>query len=150
MARMAQSKERWRDWVVLVLGAWLFLSPWILGFAGGAPRGAEPAMAGPAAAAWNAWVVGALVAALAVWAIAMFAEWQDWLNGILRRLASDRALGARLQQSRRGRLEPSDRRSPGRGVRRLGALGRAPEGDRLMSDWNRGAIAPVPARRPTS
>ena len=83
MARMAQSKERWRDWVMLVLGAWLFLSPWILGFAGGVPVGAEQAIAGPAAAAWNAWVVGVVIAALAIWAIVMFAEWQDWLNGIL-------------------------------------------------------------------
>jgi hypothetical protein len=40
-------------------------------------------MAGPAAAAWNAWVVGVVIAALAIWAIVMFAEWQDWLNGIL-------------------------------------------------------------------
>lgn len=83
MARMAQSKERWRDWVMLVLGAWLFLSPWILGFAAGMPVGAEEAVAGPGAAAWNAWVVGVVIAALAIWAVAMFAEWQDWLNGIL-------------------------------------------------------------------
>jgi hypothetical protein len=83
MARMAQSTERWRDWVMLVLGAWLFLSPWILGFAGGAPAGAEPAVAGPAAAAWNAWIVGVVITALAIWAIVKFAEWQDWLTGIL-------------------------------------------------------------------
>ena len=82
MARVAQSTERWRDWVMLVLGAWLFLSPWILGFATGVPVGAE-AVAGPTAAAWNAWIVGVVVAVLAIWAIAMFAEWQDWLNGIL-------------------------------------------------------------------
>jgi hypothetical protein len=80
---MAQSTERWRDWVMLVLGAWLFLSPWILGFAGGAPAGAEPAAAGPAAAAWNAWIVGVVITALAIWAIVKFAEWQDWLTGIL-------------------------------------------------------------------
>jgi hypothetical protein len=80
---MAQSTERWRDWVMLVLGAWLFLSPWILGFAGGAPAGAEPTVAGPAAAAWNAWIVGVVITALAIWAIVKFAEWQDWLTGIL-------------------------------------------------------------------
>ncbi len=82
MARVAQSTERWRDWVMLVLGAWLFLSPWILGFAGGAPVGAE-GVAGTTAAGWNAWIVGVVVAALAIWAIAMFAQWQDWLNGVL-------------------------------------------------------------------
>ena len=56
------------------------LDPW---FAGATPVGAEQALAGPPAAAWNAWVVGGAVAALAIWAIAMFAEWQDWVTGIL-------------------------------------------------------------------
>ena len=83
MARVAQGTERWRDWVMLVLGAWLFLSPWILGFAGGAPADAAGAATGPAVSAWNAWVVGAVIAVLAIWAIAAFAEWLDWLNGIL-------------------------------------------------------------------
>jgi hypothetical protein len=40
--------------VNLVLGAWLFLSPWILGFA---PQ---------AAVSWNAWISGVVVAGLAV------------------------------------------------------------------------------------
>jgi SPW repeat len=77
--------RRWRDWVMLVLAVWLFVSPWLLGFAtGAAPTGgAAVASAGFTTAAWNAWVVGIVVAALAIWAIAMFAEWQDWLTGIL-------------------------------------------------------------------
>jgi hypothetical protein len=83
MARVAQGTERWRDWVMLVLGAWLFFSPWILGFAGAAPAGAAEAVTGPAMNAWNAWVVGAVIAVLAIWAIAAFAEWLDWVNGIL-------------------------------------------------------------------
>jgi hypothetical protein len=33
-------------------------------------------------AAWNAWVLGIVIALLAIWAIAMFAQWQDWLTGI--------------------------------------------------------------------
>lgn len=71
MARVAQSKERWRDGVMLVLGVWLFLSPWILGFAAALP------------AAWNAWIVGIVIAAVAAWAIVRFAPWQDWVNGVL-------------------------------------------------------------------
>ncbi len=74
---------RWRDWVMLALAVWLFASPWLLGFAGVAPAAGAAAGAGFTAAAWNAWAVGIVVAALAVWAIAMFAEWQDWLTGIL-------------------------------------------------------------------
>jgi hypothetical protein len=80
MARVAQSKERWRDWVMLVLAVWLFLSPWILGFAAAMPAAGE-AMGSPAA--WNAWIVGIVIAAVAVWAVAWFAPWQDWVNGVL-------------------------------------------------------------------
>jgi hypothetical protein len=80
MARVAQSKERWRDWVMLVLAVWLFLSPWILGFAAAMPAAGE-AMGSPAA--WNAWIVGIAIAAVAVWAVAWFAPWQDWVNGVL-------------------------------------------------------------------
>ena len=74
---------RWRDWVMLALAVWLFASPWLLGFAGVAPAAGAAAGAGFTAAAWNARAVGIVVAALAIWAIAMFAEWQDWLTGIL-------------------------------------------------------------------
>lgn len=50
--------SRWQDWTNLVLGAWLFVAPWLLGFAGSA------------AAAWNAWLSGAVVVVFAVWALA--------------------------------------------------------------------------------
>lgn len=39
----------------LVVGAWLLVAPWILGFAASG------------AAAWTAWIVGLLIVALAVW-----------------------------------------------------------------------------------
>ncbi len=75
--------DRWRDWVMLALAVWLLVSPWLLGFSAAAPAAGVTASAGFTMAAWNAWVVGVVVAALAIWAIAMFAEWQDWLTGIL-------------------------------------------------------------------
>ncbi len=28
--------QRWQDWLLLVFGSWLFLSPWILGYDGAA------------------------------------------------------------------------------------------------------------------
>jgi len=43
------------EWMRIVLGAWLFFSPWILGFAT------------IGALAWTAWIIGILVVALAVW-----------------------------------------------------------------------------------
>ena len=75
--------DRWRDWVMLVLGAWLFLSPWIAGFTAVVPVEGADAAAGFTTAAWNAWIVGVVVAAIALWAALRLAEWQDWANGVL-------------------------------------------------------------------
>ena len=47
----------WEDWVNLVLGVWLFFSPWILSYAG-----LYDAM-------WNSLIVGFLIAVLAIWGI---------------------------------------------------------------------------------
>lgn len=48
------SWEVWQEWWNLVLGAWIFVAPWALGFAF-LPR-----------ASWNHWIVGALVFLLAL------------------------------------------------------------------------------------
>ncbi len=44
-----------QDWINLILGAWIFIAPWVLGFATGEYS----------AAAWDHWIVGALIAILA-------------------------------------------------------------------------------------
>ena len=54
-----------------LLAAFLFLSPWIFGF--GAVQ----------AAAWNAWICGLLIVALAVAAVSALHEWEEWVNGAL-------------------------------------------------------------------
>jgi hypothetical protein len=51
-----QTRTHWGDWVELVLAVWFFLSPWILNF-GIAANATDVATA----AAWNAWILGALV-----------------------------------------------------------------------------------------
>ena len=47
----------WEEWINLIVGGWLFATPWIFGYV---------AMT---SAAWNAWIVGVLVAAIAIWGI---------------------------------------------------------------------------------
>jgi len=47
----------WEEWINLIVGGWLFFTPWIFGYV---------AMT---SAAWNAWIVGVLVAAIAIWGI---------------------------------------------------------------------------------
>lgn len=55
IAAMRSGRPENAKWFNVLFGAWTFFSPWILGFA----------LLG--AAAWNAWIVGALVAILALW-----------------------------------------------------------------------------------
>lgn len=62
---------RWQDVGALILGAWLFLSPWILGFSDAG------------LAATNAWVFGIIVAALALLAIFAYQKWEEWVNAAI-------------------------------------------------------------------
>ncbi len=63
--------KRWQDWANLVLGVWLILSPWFLGFSG------------TPAAAWNAVVVGVVVALMALLHLRGGPMWEEWLNVLL-------------------------------------------------------------------
>jgi hypothetical protein len=76
MAGTARLKiSHWQDWAILVLAGWLFLSPWIFGFASATARDLDPATA-----AWNAWVVAIVIAAYSIAAAVKFARWEDWVN----------------------------------------------------------------------
>jgi hypothetical protein len=55
---LARPADKGPAWLQALYGVWLFVAPWLLGFAG------------LTAAAWNAWLVGVGVAVLAVWVIA--------------------------------------------------------------------------------
>src|SRR5262249_704546 len=54
----------------LVVGAFLFLSPWLLGFTVENAR-------------LDIWAVGAAIVVLSLAAIMLFAEWEEWLNLLL-------------------------------------------------------------------
>jgi hypothetical protein len=57
-----------QDWISLVCGALLFVSPWALGFAG------------DLTAARTAWVGGIVIGAMAIAALVQFAEWEEWVT----------------------------------------------------------------------
>ena len=63
--------QRWQDWVNLVLGIWLILSPWILGFSG------------TPAAMWNAVIVGVVVGLMALMHLRGGPLWEEWVNVVL-------------------------------------------------------------------
>lgn len=65
-------QQRWQDWVGLILGILLFLSPWIIGFST------------MSAAASSAWVIG--VVTFVLFAVALFQpeqQWEEWINLVL-------------------------------------------------------------------
>src|SRR5215471_21336541 len=59
-------REAVLDVYILILGAMLLLSPWVMAVARG------PAQA-------DAWVSGAVIVALSAAALLLFAEWEEWI-----------------------------------------------------------------------
>jgi hypothetical protein len=62
--------KRWQDWVNLVLGSWLFVSPWALQYT-------------DTTAAMNAHVMGAGIVAFAAIAAYMPRAWEEVINTLL-------------------------------------------------------------------
>jgi hypothetical protein len=71
MASKLMEERKSKDWVILVLAICLFISPWVIGYT---------TVMVPA---WNAWIVGALLGALALATLSVFAEWEEWVNVVL-------------------------------------------------------------------
>lgn len=65
--------QRWQDWVILVLGAWLFFSPFWMG--GYASAGST--------AAWNSYIFGVVAIAFAIAALATGQRWEEWVELVL-------------------------------------------------------------------
>ena len=60
--------KRWQDWVNMLLGLWLFVSPWAMGYAS------------HEAAAWNAYVLGTAIVVFAASAVYMPKVWEELFN----------------------------------------------------------------------
>jgi hypothetical protein len=71
MPTTSLENRRVQDVVTLVLAILLFLSPWALGFAG------------EMRPAWNAWIIGVVLAGFAIAALTAFAEWEEWITAAL-------------------------------------------------------------------
>lgn len=60
--------KRWQDMVNLVLGAWLLVSPWAMGYMD------------TTSATWNAYLVGAATMVFAAYAVYLPRAWEEWIN----------------------------------------------------------------------
>jgi hypothetical protein len=49
--------EAWQEYICMILGAWIFVAPWALGFT---PLGR---------ASWDHWIVGALIFLISLWSL---------------------------------------------------------------------------------
>ena len=64
-----EPKQRWQDWVNLILGVWLFITPFIFGM-----------ISATGTVAWNGYIFGTIVAALSIWALVQPRPWEEWTN----------------------------------------------------------------------
>jgi len=65
-------EKRWQDWLNLLFGVWLFISPWVAGFAATEMR-----------ASWNAWILGVAIVAFSAIAVSMPQVWEEVINILL-------------------------------------------------------------------
>jgi hypothetical protein len=63
--------KHWQDPVNVALGAWLIISPWVLGFQG------------VTAAMWSAVATGVVLGAVALGATLVPRAWEEWTEGAL-------------------------------------------------------------------
>jgi hypothetical protein len=65
-------KNRWQDWLNMLLGAWLFASPWLLKYVDQFPR-----------AAWSAWISSAAIVLFAILALTIPKAAEEIANALL-------------------------------------------------------------------
>jgi len=65
-----KTKQRWQDWVNLIAGIWLFITPWLFGYS-------------HMGFSWDAFVMGAVVIVSSVWALSDQRRWEEWVDLII-------------------------------------------------------------------
>lgn len=66
------SSTRWQDWGNLIIGAWLFISPWFLPY----PTEMQNAV-------WNAYILGGAIVLFSAIATYLPRAWEEGINVIL-------------------------------------------------------------------
>lgn len=64
--------KRWQDWLLVALGTWLIISPFVLSY-----------NSTTNVAAWNSYILGVAVAGFAIGALSVPRVWEEWVNLVL-------------------------------------------------------------------
>ena len=96
-ASLRGGEKNVQDWINLICGILLFVSPWALRFSG------------DAMAARTAWVGGVIIFLMGLFALMQFAEWEEWIALVVGALViiSPWALDSRRCRQRCGRASCS-------------------------------------------
>ena len=66
-----RASRQWQDSANFILGLWLIISPWVLGYASSMVP------------TWNALIVGVIIAVAAASTLVAFHQWEEWVNVVL-------------------------------------------------------------------
>jgi hypothetical protein len=67
---IVKNTQRWQDWLTLLIGIWLFITPWIFGFS-------------HTDFAWSPFIMGALVFLFSIWALVNRKVAEETINLII-------------------------------------------------------------------
>lgn len=71
-----ENRQHWQDWLTGIVGVWLIVSPWVLGYA-------TPADGAPSVVTWNFILSGAVAIVFAGAALMAYRMWEEWVEVIL-------------------------------------------------------------------
>jgi len=78
MPQLSLQQYKWQDAANLLLAVWLFISPWVLGFAPALTSGSVATSS--AVVAWNAWILAVVIGVFAIAALIKARPWEEWIN----------------------------------------------------------------------
>jgi phosphoglycerol transferase MdoB-like AlkP superfamily enzyme len=66
-----ESSNNWQAWAKLILGIWLFVSPWVVRYTDHVKL------------SWDAWAVGVVLVVVSIATLMRLEIWEDWFDLVL-------------------------------------------------------------------
>ena len=63
-------RTRWQNWITLIGGIWLFISPWVYNYS-------------DTGHAWNSYLFGIAITVFSFWALSDRKIWEEWINMVI-------------------------------------------------------------------